>query len=323
MSVWLRELFTLAVCRDLYIGTPYIYLNYLDYDVAAHAFGPRSDPALRTLGLIDRAINRVWRVARRVPEHQYDIYILADHGQASCSSYQGLTRGHRLERWIFDEFLDCARAQARESGPESGLMHGIRSTARGNAGVFQHFLNYIEEAFLRREDPEAHERDGVRVIAAGPNAFLYVLDAAAPLEADALEHRFPGLARKLSQSPGIGFVLARSADGPLCFWQGKRYPLCTSLPPAFATRGDSSLILKFIADLLSMPSAGDLVIYGIDAPQGHVSFIRERGAHAGPSPEELHTFIMRPANVVLPAPIHHPVQLYDHFIAYQSSDLRK
>jgi hypothetical protein len=50
----------------------------------------------------------------------------------------------------------------------------------------------------------------VRVISAGPNAFLYVLDTLSALDADALDHRFPGLAEELSKSPGIGFVLARS-----------------------------------------------------------------------------------------------------------------
>ena len=41
ISVWLRQLFTLAVSRDLYAGVPAIYVNYLDYDVFAHAYGPR------------------------------------------------------------------------------------------------------------------------------------------------------------------------------------------------------------------------------------------------------------------------------------------
>jgi hypothetical protein len=74
-----------------------------------------------------------------------------------------------------------------------------------------------------------------------------------------------------------------------------------------------------IVDLMKMPSAGDLVIYGIDAAavQGHVSFIPEMGAHAGPSATELHTFIVHPENVTLPSPITHPIQLYDHFIRYQ------
>jgi hypothetical protein len=39
--------------------------------------------------------------------------------------------------------------------------------------------------------------------------------------------------------------------------------------------------------------------------------------NAGQSPDELHTFIVRPAQVTLRGPISHPVQLYEHFIRYQ------
>ncbi len=67
-----------------------------------------------------------------------------------------------------------------------------------------------------------------------------------------------------------------------------------------------------------MPSAGDLVLYGIGAPAGDVSFLDERGAHAGPSPAEMDTFILHPPSVTLPdAPLTHPVQLYRHFAAYR------
>jgi hypothetical protein len=196
-------------------------------------------------------------------------------------------------------------------------VRGIRARRREAPGVFQRFLNYLEEDFLRRTEPEAHQQDGVGVISAGPNAFLYVLGITVPLDAEALEHRFPGLASRLSRSPGVGFVLARSKGRPLCFWRGERYQLSASEPGPFADRADAPLVIQGIADLMGMPSAGDLVIYGINAPEGHVSFISEMGAHAGPSPDELQTFILRPANVTLPSPISHPVQLYDHFIRYQ------
>src|SRR5919106_3318553 len=315
-SVWVRGFFTLAVSRDLYAGTPVIYVNYLDYDVAAHAFGPRSRPALLSLRRVDRAIRQLWRVARRVPEHQYDLYILSDHGQARCTPYRDLSGGQRFERWIFDQFLAPTQAAAPKAGAV-GLARGIGARRRRATELFQHFLNYLDEDFLRRSEPEAHQQDGIRVITAGPNAFLYVLDVTAPLDADALEHRFPGLAEKLSRSPGVGFVLARSGNGPLCFWRGKRYQLRESEPGPFMRRADASIVVKGIADLMRMPSAGDLVIYGIDAPQGHVSFIPEMGTHAGPSPAELHTFIVRPAKVTLPSPIKHPVQLYEHFSRYQ------
>ena len=317
ISVWIRGFFTLTVCRDLYAGVPAVYVNYVDYDVAAHAFGPRSRRALRTLRRVDRAIHQICRVVRRVPEHRYDLYVLSDHGQASCTPYRDLTGGKRLERWIFDEFIDPSQAGVPEVNLRSGLAHGIRARREGVRGLFQQFLNYLDEDFLRRGDPEAHEQAGVRVIAAGPNAFLYVLGMATPLEAGALEQRFPGLSEELSRSPGVGFVLARSGHGPLCFWRGKRYQLSETEPGPFGGRADAALVVQGVADLMAMRSAGDLVIYGIDAPGGHVSFIPEVGAHAGPSPEELHTFIVAPAGIALPTPLTHPLQLYDHFIRYQ------
>ena len=60
-----------------------------------------------------------------------------------------------------------------------------------------------------------------------------------------------------------------------------------------------------------------IVIYGLGAPVGHVSYLPERGAHAGPSREELQTFLLHPPGVRLPAePLAHPSQLYSHFLAY-------
>ncbi len=320
ISIWVRGFFTMAVSRDLYAGVPAVYVNYVDYDEAAHSFGPRSRPALVTLTRVDRAIRQLWRVARRVPEHQYDLYILSDHGQAPCKPYRDVNGGQRFERWIFNQFLEPKPTAVPDERAQFGLAHGMRATSRDAKGIFQQYLNYINADFMRREDPEAHEQNGVRVIAAGPNAFLYVLETTSPLDFDALEKRFPGLAEKLSQSAGIGFVLVRSRNGPICFWHGKRYQFDESGSGPFADRSDAALVVQSIVDLMKMPSAGDFVVYGIDAAaQGHVSFIPEMGAHAGPSHDELHTFIVRPANVTLPLPISHPVQLYDHFIRYQNS----
>ena len=317
ISLWLRNLFTLAVARDLYAGTPRIYVNYLDYDEAAHYHGPRSRRALAALRGLDRAIAQLWSVMRRVPEHRYDGFVLADHGQSPCKPYQELTRGRRLERWIFDAFLPPAGDASHPAAPEpprTGLRRGIREQRRDNAGLLQKFMNYLDEDFFRRADPEAHEQGGVRVIAAGPNAFLYALDARAPLDAAGVERRFPGLAEKLSRSPGIGFVLARSGNGsaPRCYWEGKECNLTATAPGPFAGREDAALVVQAIAGLMRMPSAGDLVIYGDE-----VSFISEHGTHAGASAAEMQTFIIAPPGARPPRGVTHPAQLYDYFMRYQ------
>jgi hypothetical protein len=319
ISVWIRGFFTMATCRDLYAGVPAVYVNYVDYDEAAHAFGPSSRPALVTLARVDRAIRQLWRVVRRVPEHRYDFYILADHGQTPCKPYREVNGGQRFEQWIFDQGLTSSpEPPKRDSSGDQGLAHGIRSRRKGVAGFFQHFLNYVDEDYMRRSDPEAYEKDRIRVISAGPNAFLYCLDEKEPCDFDTLEKRFPGLAEKLSLSPGVGLVLARSNSGPVCFCQGKRYRFPESGAGPFADRADAALVIQGITDLLMMPSAGDFVIYGTGASGGHVSFIPEHGSHAGPSAEEMNTFIVRPSEIVFGEAITHPSQLYDHFIRYQA-----
>jgi len=120
------------------------------------------------------------------------------------------------------------------------------------------------------------------------------------------------------QAAGVGFVLARSLDGPLCWHEGRQ----ASLGPGsrggpFDQRPDREVVLSGLRELMAMPGAGDLVLYGTGAPGGDVSFLDEHGAHAGPSPAELHTFILHPPTVALPeASLTHPVQLYAHFVAY-------
>jgi type I phosphodiesterase/nucleotide pyrophosphatase len=327
VSIWIRQLFTLAVSRDLYAGVPAIYVNYLDYDVFAHAYGPQHRRAMRALRRVDSSIRQLSRVLRRVPEHAYDLYVLSDHGQTLTTPYRRLTGGRKLERLLFEDFLLPAHTHEVGLTPPEGRWgsRGLRAyRRRGAPGMWQRFVNYLESDFprLMGEIREARERDGVRVVVAGPNAFVYFLETDEPLPIEAIDQRAPTLVDDVSRAKGIGFLLARSADGPLCIWRGTRYRLSDEEPGPFAGRDDLPLVLEGIRDLMAMRSAGDLVIYGNCSTDGNVSFIPELGAHAGPAAEELHTFIVSPPRTSLPVPITHPTQLYEYFIAYQAASPR-
>ena len=324
VSIWIRQLFTLAVSRDLYVGVPAIYVNYLDYDVFAHSYGPQHPRAMRALRRVDSSIRQLARVARRVPEHEYDLYVLADHGQTPTTPYQRLTGGRKLERRLFEDFLLPAHQHEVGLTPPEGRWgsRGFKAyRRRGAPGMWQRFVNYLESDFpwLMGEVKQAHERDDVRVVVAGPNAFVYFVDADAPLPVEAVDERAPTLVDDISRAKGIGFLLARSADGPVCIWRGKRYRLGDDEPGPFAGRDDLPLVLEGIRDLMAMPSAGDLVIYGNQSADGNVSYIPELGAHAGTAVEELHTFIVSPPGTRPPVPITHPTQLYEYFLAYQAA----
>jgi len=324
LSIWTRQFFTLAVSAALYRGTPAVYVNYFEYDVFAHAFGPAHALALRALRRVDRSIAQLARIVRRLPECGYDLYVLSDHGQTPTRPFDGVSGGLSIEGTVLGALAE-ARGQAMEAPP--GLVQPRRRTGRlrglgrvGVPGFFQRFLTYLERDFpaLLMNGDEPARFEGVRVVVAGPNAFVYFTHSPAPLDAERIEQRYPGAAAALSRHPGIGFILARSSTGPVCWYRGRQVALAPgSLDTPFDNRPDREVVLTGLRELMAMPSAGDLVLYGIGAPGGDVSFLPEVGAHAGPSEAELHTFLLYPPDVELPgAPLTHPIQLYPHFAAY-------
>ena len=317
VSVWTRQWFTFAVARDIYDGVPAVYVNYLDYDEGAHAFGPRSGHAIAGLRAVDRSLRQIRRALRRVPGYRYDLYVLADHGQAASTPYSGLAGGRRFERVFFDEILGMPAAAGDEE-PAIDAAPDAAAVARAAPRSGEDGLDLGFEPYL--DVREACERGGVRVVSAGPNAFVYFLDTPEPVLLEAIEARWPGVPALVSKSAGVGFVLVRAKDGPVCFWRGQAHRLADPESGPFATREDRAVILRDLTALMAMPSAGDLVIYGTDAPEGHVSYIDEMGAHAGPSPEELHTFVVAPSAAPVPASLDHPLQLYELFARYQSED---
>jgi hypothetical protein len=329
LSIWARQFFTLAVSADLYRGVPAVYVNYVEYDVAAHMFGPEHPQALRALRRVDNSIAQLARILSRLPEHAYDLYVLSDHGQTPTRPFERVSGGATIEEAVLAVLTSGAGVAHRSAGPR-----GVRISAKDlrqlrrehPRGFFQRFLNYLERDFLvRMRDGGAEGRaEGLRVVAAGPNAFIYFTDSPEPVTAEEIERRHPGLPAALSRLAGVGFVLARSTGVPVCWYRGQE----ASLEPGsrggpFDQRPDREIVLRDLSELMAMPSAGDLVLYGIGAAGGDVSFLEERGAHAGPSEAELQTFLLHPPAVTLPpAPLTHPIQLYPHFAAYGAEAAR-
>jgi hypothetical protein len=321
-SIWARQFLTLATSVALYRGVPAIYVNFMEYDVYAHGFGPASRNALRALRRVDSSIAQLARIVRRLPDPGVDLYVLSDHGQALTRLFTEVSGGASIETVVRAAFLGDARS-AGPRAPATTLRSqwaGVRALRA--SGAIQRFVNYLEQDFTRwiwSPDPE-EPKEAIRVVPAGPNAFVYFTDDPEPILAEDLESRHPGVAAGLSRHPGIGLVLVRSRVGAVCWYRGRRYALDRGPTDGlFEGRADREVVLQGLRELMAMPSAGDLVLYGIEAAAGDTSFVPELGAHAGPSVHELHTFILHPADVPLPAaPITHPVQLYPHFAAYQN-----
>jgi len=246
--------------------------DYLDYDVAAHASRSPERSGAPVAASRGPRHHQLWRVLRRVPEHQYDLYILSDHGQAPCTPYR--TSPGAALRAVDLRPVPAPNASRSARAPPDGLARGI-GAAMGSDGA----LPALPQLSPTRTScgPRAKKRTSrtnIRVITAGPNAFIYALGVTTPLDADALRHRFPGLAESLSRIPAWASCWPRGPATDPCFWHGKALPRPRVQLGPFAGLRSPRLFVQGITDLMTMPSAGDLVIMA-SMPPGPRSFILE------------------------------------------------
>src|SRR5919107_4685585 len=87
-NVVVRELQTMAILLDVYLGVPVIYSTFMQYDELAHHFGPSSRQALVDLRRTDARIGEIWRMAQSRPGRPYDLVVLSDHEMTPAVSYR-------------------------------------------------------------------------------------------------------------------------------------------------------------------------------------------------------------------------------------------
>jgi hypothetical protein len=318
VSGWLRELFTLGVTVDLYAGVPAVYVNYVDYDVAGHEHGPHSRAALRALGAVDRSIGRIARVVRRVRTCGYDLFVLSDHGQIRSVPFAAVSGGASVARVVADCFGPGPAPDPTRLPSGEGI--GLSMPLWPFAPVWQRNLAYL--------DLPVRERNAVWVgdlcvVPAGPNVNVYLTHSPERVLAEEIEARYPGALARLSEHPAIGFVLARDASGPVCYYHSK----VLRIPPAPGPTGcpvfdrpDRDLVVRGLQDLLEMPSGGDVILFGHYAAAGCVNFLGERGSHAGPSPSEFYAFVAAPAEEPFDfGRVTRPRDLHPLFARYQAA----
>jgi hypothetical protein len=72
-NVVVRELQTMAILLDVYLGVPVIYSTFMQYDELGHHFGPSSWQALRDLRRTDARIREIRRMIDSAGGRAYDI----------------------------------------------------------------------------------------------------------------------------------------------------------------------------------------------------------------------------------------------------------
>jgi hypothetical protein len=329
-NVVVRELQTVAILLDVYLGVPIIYSTFMQYDELAHHFGPSSWQALRDVRRTDRRISEILRMMRsEAAGREYDVVILSDHGMTPSASYRvrfGESLGVTVQRAL-DDAAERARrtplstfATFAESSEYADMGARIAETmaqaARPYHRSFRRAMRRVRDWFRSRYGlreiifPEKYRvdpRHNVVVTYSSSLALLYFADHVARLELGEIlrDRRRADLYATLLSHAGIGLVATiagssvhlQSARGRALLRHGEIEVLDGTNP--LAPYGTEPALLRALERLVRQPNAGDLVLFGAYDGYETVSFDDQVGAHGAAGGDQTYPFLIAPASLGL------------------------
>ncbi|MFL5263363.1 MAG: alkaline phosphatase family protein [Anaeromyxobacteraceae bacterium] len=321
----MRELAVEGILLDVSRGVPVIYADLLGYDEYAHRRGPDSAAAVAQLRSMDVALAAIFSAADALPELRYDVYVFSDHGHVATKPFESFT-GLSLPEYL--ALADGGIAVPRRlDGEEAVRLAQTRSARALLASAFRkvpqrvhsfagHLLDRAERGVIGHALGFAR-MDRVITAEAGDLAHVYFTDERAPVDLETIRLRHPGVLSALRESRAVGIVAVRGGTRGIAIAGGQELDLARPDDVAQLPHPDRALLASYLADLVSLPGSGDLVVLGWRGDgKIPVAYAWEFGSHGGVAPEELEIFFVHPRTCALRfADAQRPDALYRLFTA--------
>lgn len=326
-NVVVRELQTMAILLDVYLGVPVIYSTFMQYDELAHHFGPSSKQALADLRRTDARIAEIWRMAQLAGGRGYDIVILSDHGMTPALSYRvqyGESLGATVQR-ILDETppsdVPVPRSLASyaedteyaDIGPE--VVEAVAQLTPVSFGArkgLRKFRDWLRSRYGLREIifPEKYRVDRTNDVVVTYSSCLALVYFAATEQRLSHEEilgdaRWSRLYGRLLAHPGIGLVATVSAAGVALASRRGRATLRNGRIESVSGEnpleifGIEPYVLRAVESLVSQSNAGDCVLFGAYDGYDIISFDDQVGAHGSAGGDQVYPFIISPESLAL------------------------
>ena len=326
-NVVIRELQTMAILLDVYLGVPVIYSTFMQYDELAHHFGPSSKQALVDLRRTDARIAEIWRMAQLAGGRGYDLVILSDHGMTPALSYRvkyGESLGATVQRML-DEAPRTDRPAPRslasfavdteysDIGPE--VVEAVAQLTPASFGArkgIRRFRDWLRSRYGLREIifPEKYRVDRTNDVVVTYSSCLALVYFAATerrltLEQILADSRWSTLYERLILHPGIGLVATVSASGVMLASRHGRARLhegeveIMSGDNPLEIFGTEPYVLRAVESLVNQPNAGDCVLFGAYDGYDIISFDDQVGAHGSAGGDQVYPFIISPEKLGL------------------------
>lgn len=326
-NVVVRELQTMAILLDVYLGVPVIYSTFMQYDELAHHFGPSSREALVDLRRTDARISEIWRMAQLAGGRGYDLVILSDHGMTPALSYRvkyGESLGTTVQRML-DETPSSGKPAPRalasfaedteyaDIGPE--VVEAVAQLTPVSFGArkgIRRFRDWFRSRYGLREIifPEKYRVDRTHDVVVTYSSCLALVYFAATerrltLEEISADNRWSKLYERLIAHPGIGLVATVSAHGVTLASRRGRGHLrdgqveVVSGENPLEIFGTEPYVLRSVESLVRQPNAGDCVLFGDYDGYDIISFDDQVGAHGSAGGDQVYPFIISPERLGL------------------------
>ena len=317
-NVIVRELQTMAILLDVYLGVPIIYSTFMQYDELAHHFGPSSRSALADLRRTDSRISEIWRMARVGGGRGYDLVVLSDHGMTRSESYRvkfGESLGATVQRFLTDEALISQSERSEYSDVGAGIVEAVVQATPPRMARFRRMLrrlrDWVRSRYGLREIilPEKYRVDTKHDVIVTYSSCLALVYFAADAEQLSLEAIIGDPARRrlyaaLVGHPGIGLVLTRTAGGVHAESAKGTATLRDELVTVVSGSnplepyGTESYQLRAIESLVNQPNCGDCVLFGAFNGYEIISFDDQIGAHGSAGGDQVYPFLITPKGLV-------------------------
>jgi type I phosphodiesterase/nucleotide pyrophosphatase len=326
-NVVVRELQTMAILLDVYLGVPVIYSTFMQYDELAHHFGPSSKQALADLRRTDARISEIWRMAQLAGGRGYDLVILSDHGMTPALSYR-VQYGESLGATVQGILNDIPRVDAEppralasyaedteyaDIGPE--VVEAVAQLTPASFGArrnMRRFRDWLRSRYGLREIifPEKYRVDRTNDVVVTYSSCLALVYFATTEERLAHEQivadpRWSRLYERLIAHPGIGLVATLAADGvAVASNRGRavlRYGRVENVTGENPLEifGTEPYVLRAVESLVRQPNAGDCVLFGRYDGYDIISFDDQVGAHGSAGGDQTYPFIIAPERLGL------------------------
>ena len=275
VNATLREISTKTALLEINRNVPFIYINYLGYDLISHYRGPERLSCLEVLKHLDFEIKKLVNKAK---SKKYDIYILSDHGQIPSLPFL------KLYNETLEDFLKKATNLSTKSFTLNDsektsssefiykkLKYIYRDLSLPLRALTWGLIEVLKFSFKKQEkkDPSVDwsKKEQLMVFKASSLSQIYFNYTDKRMELDEIEKKHPFLIPRIVNHPGIGFIIIKNK---------KNFEVISNVgkviitPTSVKYIGERFLdkystdkkLIKQIRNFASLKHSGDIIING-------------------------------------------------------------